>query len=51
MVDFNYQSYLQSDVTYICNCSLEVSNVIMSFETEMMISHIKPTIYWIEFFP
>lgn len=30
-MDFNYQFYLQSAITYICNCSLEVPNVIVFF--------------------
>ena len=41
VMEFNYQVYLQSDIT----CDLEVSDVIMSFEREMMTSCIKPTIY------
>lgn len=46
-MDFNYQVYLQSDMTYIYNCGLEVPNVIMSFEREMMTSPVKPAIYLI----
>lgn len=47
-MDFNYQLYLQSDMTYIYNCGLEVPNVIMSFEREMMTSPVKPAIYLID---
>lgn len=45
VMDFNYQFYLHSDITYICNCSLEVLNVIMAFEREMMALQMKATIY------